>query len=69
MLTIRHKCNNCNEYNNAYLSDLSNEQSQQIECDCGTIIELELSIDCTWQSESETEQEKYESHKFDSRSK
>ena len=69
MLTTRHKCDNCNELCLAYWNDLGNEQSQQIECDCGTLIEVELKVTCTWQSEPETEQEKYESHKFDSRSR
>ena len=69
MLTTRHKCNNCGDYNNAYWIDLDNEQSHTMECDCGTLIEVELKVTCTWQSEPETEQEKYESHKFDSRSR
>jgi len=69
MLTTRHKCQ-CGEMLIANWNDLENEQVQQLDCDkCGCYMDVELKVGVTFRSEHETEQEKYESYKFDNRSR
>ena len=65
MLITRHNCNHCME---THKLEWDCTEEQEIQCSCGAIIRVELSI-TEFHIEPETEQEKYESYKFDSRSR